>query len=60
MAYDDRSGPVMVKVSPLTAVVTFCVPAILNVSPMFKPVPVESSPTIVTAVDPDDIASVIP
>ena len=42
-----KFGPVIVRVSPLTAVVMFCVPAILTVSPVFKVVPVESSPTIV-------------
>jgi putative hemin transport protein len=40
-----KFGPVMVSVSPLTAVVMFCVPAILSVSPEFNAVPVESSPT---------------
>jgi hypothetical protein len=39
--------PVIVRVSPDTAVVMFCVPAILIVSPEFKVTPVESSPTTV-------------
>ena len=45
MAYELRSGPVIVKVSPLIAVVMFCVPANFIVSPVFNVVPVESSPT---------------
>ena len=44
--YDVRSGPVIVSVSPLTAVVIFCVPAILTVSLVLRDTPVESSPTI--------------
>ena len=45
--YELKLGPVMVRVSPDTAVVTFCEPAILIVSPGLKNVPVESSPTSV-------------
>src|SRR6056300_1026261 len=40
-----RSGPVIVSVSPLTAVVMLVPPAILNVSPVPSVAPVESSPT---------------
>ena len=43
--YELRLGPVIVKVSPDTAVVMFCVPAILNDSPSETRVPDESSPT---------------
>ncbi len=53
--YVDRSGPVRVSVSPLTAAVIFCVPAILNVSFWLTVVPVESSPTkVMPAVSPSD------
>ena len=42
-----RFGPVMVRVSPDTAVVILLVPAIFKISPLLKLVPVESSPTTV-------------
>lgn len=41
--------PVIVRVSPDTAVVILLVPAILKVPPEFTEVPVESSPTNVIA-----------
>jgi len=45
--YELRLGPVIVKVSPDTAVVMLLAPAILIVSPVFNVVPEESSPTTV-------------
>ena len=55
-----RVGPVMVKVSPDTAVVIPVAPATLNVSPSVTAVPDESSPTTVNAVAVELAASVIP
>ena len=43
--YPVKLGPVMVTTSPETAVVIFCDPAILTVSPSDIRVPVLSSPT---------------
>ena len=55
MAYELKFGPLIVSVSPLTAVVMFCVPAILMVSPVLTAVPVESSPTKVMAPPPPPV-----
>ena len=49
--------PVIVNVSPDTAVVMFVPPAILNVSPGFTAVPDESSPTNVVA---NDVVASVP